>query len=90
MVAAGAGAIHVHVRDSDGRESLASDDVARALEAIRASCPGVLVGVSTGAWISPGASGRLSLVRSWKVLPGFASVNVHEDGALDLMRLLLD
>jgi uncharacterized protein (DUF849 family) len=88
--AAGAGAIHVHTRGSDFRESLEPDDVARALEAIRASCPGVPVGVSTGAWISPDVSTRLSSVASWKVLPHFASVNVHEDGALELIRLLLD
>jgi uncharacterized protein (DUF849 family) len=89
-VAAGAEAIHVHVRGSDGRESLASHDITNALEAIRASCPGVAVGVSTGAWISADAIARLSLVRDWEVLPDFASVNVHEDGALGLMRLLLD
>jgi uncharacterized protein (DUF849 family) len=89
-VVAGAGAIHVHVRGSDGRESLAAGDVARALKAIRAACPGVPVGVSTGAWISPDAGQRLSLVKGWSVLPDFASVNVHEDGALELIRLLLD
>lgn len=86
-VAAGAGAIHVHVRDAEGRESLAAEDVARCLDAMRESCPGIGIGVSTGAWIS---DRRDSLVRSWTVLPDFASVNVHEDGALDLMRLLLD
>ena len=35
VIAAGAGAIHVHVRCSDGRESLEPDDVAAALEKIR-------------------------------------------------------
>jgi uncharacterized protein (DUF849 family) len=40
-IAAGAGAIHVHVRGTDGRENLSPDDSARALEAIRAACPGV-------------------------------------------------
>ena len=48
-VRAGAGAIHVHPRGSDGRESLAPDDVAAALEAIRAVCPSTPIGVSTGA-----------------------------------------
>ncbi len=89
-VVAGAGAVHVHPRDSDGRESLTPDDVARALEVIRAACPGVPVGISTGAWISPDASRRLSRVKDWMVLPEFASVNVHEDGSLELIRLLLD
>jgi uncharacterized protein (DUF849 family) len=89
-VTAGAGAVHVHVRASDGRESLASSDLIRALESIRASCPGVPVGISTGAWISADASARLTLVAGWKILPDFASVNVHETGALELIRLLLD
>jgi uncharacterized protein (DUF849 family) len=89
-VAAGAGEIHVHVRGSDGRESLAPDDVAHALSAIRAACPSIAVGVSTGAWIAADTRQRLSLIRGWKVLPDFASVNVHEGGAIELIQLLLD
>ena len=89
-VTAGAGAIHVHVRGSDGRESLAWNDVARALEAIRKACPGTAVGISTGASIVGEAGRRLSLVRGWRVLPDFASVNVHEEGAIELIKLLLD
>jgi uncharacterized protein (DUF849 family) len=86
----GAGAIHVHVRDAAGQESLAPDDVARALEAIRAACPGTPVGVSTGAWIVPDAGRRQALIRAWEVLPDFASVNLHEAGATDVVRLLAD
>jgi uncharacterized protein (DUF849 family) len=89
-VAAGAGALHVHVRDADGQESLAADDVAGTLEAIRAACPGVPVGVSTGAWIEPQPRRRLALIRGWAVRPDFASVNLHETGATDLIRRLLD
>jgi uncharacterized protein (DUF849 family) len=86
----GAGAIHVHVRDAAGRESLGPGDVARALVAIRAACPGTPVGVSTGAWIVPDATQRLTLMRAWDVLPDFASVNLHEAGATDVIRCLLD
>ena len=88
-VAAGAGAIHVHVRDSKGREHLAPEDVACTLEAIRAACPGTPVGVSTGIWIVPDISQRLSIISAWEVLPDFASVNIHEAGALQVVRLLL-
>ena len=87
-VAAGAGAIHVHVRNAVERESLAPEDVARTLEAIRASCPSVPIGISTGAWIVPDTGRRLALVRAWEVLPDFASVNVHEAGSLQLIRRL--
>jgi uncharacterized protein (DUF849 family) len=88
-VAAGAGAIHVHVRGSDGQESLAAEDVAKALNAIRAAVPGTPVGVSTGAWIVPDAELRHEAVARWKVLPDFASVNFREDGALPLAELLI-
>src|SRR5262245_7351564 len=85
-VAAGASSIHVHVRDKTGKESLTSDDVARCLDAIRTSCPNTSVGVSTGAWIVRDPESRLMLVKAWTTLPDFASVNVHEAGAVELMR----
>jgi uncharacterized protein (DUF849 family) len=87
-VAAGAGAIHFHVRGADGRESLDPDDVARALTAVRAAIPGTPVGVSTGAWILRNAALRHQTVSRWKVLPDFASVNFKEDGAQSLAELL--
>jgi uncharacterized protein (DUF849 family) len=88
-IAAGAGAIHFHVRGADGRESLEPEDVAEALNAIRAAVPGTPIGVSTGAWILRDAQLRHEAVSRWKVLPDFASVNFGEDGALPLAELLL-
>lgn len=84
-VAAGAGALHVHPRDADGRESLADTDVGAALLAIRAAV-GVPLGVSTGAWIG---GDPVAAVRAWTVLPDFASVNVHEDRAAEVAAALL-
>lgn len=40
-VSAGAGAIHVHPRSSQGTESISPEDVGAALDAIRATCPNV-------------------------------------------------
>src|SRR5262245_26455118 len=88
-VAAGAGAIHVHVRGADERESLAAADAALALQVIRSAIPGVPVGVSTAAWIEPDAVARLRAVAAWSVLPDFASVNFDEDGAAPLAEMLL-
>ena len=87
-VAAGAGAIHFHVRGPNGRESLAADDVVQALGAVRAAVPRTPVGVSTGAWIVRDPARRLSLIGQWVALPDFASVNFHEEGAVELARLL--
>ncbi|MFI2713202.1 3-keto-5-aminohexanoate cleavage protein [Micromonospora sp. NPDC018662] len=79
--AAGVAAVHVHPRDDDGAESLAPAVVAAAVDAIRAACPGLPVGVSTGAWIVPDPAERVAAVHAWSVLPDFASVNAHEPGA---------
>jgi uncharacterized protein (DUF849 family) len=85
----GAEAIHAHVRDDDGRETLASDAVGELILALRAAVPELPVGVSTGAWIVPDPDARLAHVRAWRVLPDFASVNFDEAGAPDVARALL-
>lgn len=89
-VAAGAGAVHVHIRNTAEEESLQAIDVATTLEAVRAASPATPVGISTGAWIVADPEERLALVREWTVMPDFASVNSHEEGAGDLARLLMD
>jgi uncharacterized protein (DUF849 family) len=87
---AGARAFHVHCRDDTGRQSCSAEDVARALDAIRTACPGIPVGVSTGAWMVPNPEARLAMIRDWKLLPDYASVNVNEAGARELIELLLE
>lgn len=86
-VAAGAQLIHLHPRAPDGRESLEPDLVDRVVQHVRNAC-GVPVGVSTGEWIEPDPDRRIALVRQWTA-PDFASVNLCETGAPDLMRVLL-
>jgi uncharacterized protein (DUF849 family) len=86
---AGAGAVHIHPRDADGRESLGGAVIAGALEAVRGAVD-VPVGVTTGAWVVPDAGQRLELLKGWSVLPDFASVNFHEDGARAIAELLIE
>lgn len=88
-VEAGAGAVHFHVRGKDGRESLEGDDVASAIEAVRAAVPAIPFGVSTGAWIVPDAKARREKVARWKIVPAFASINFNEEGSANLAELLL-
>ena len=52
--------------------------------AVRDAC-GVPVGVSTGAWIEPDLGRRLELIAGWSA-PDYASVNLSEAGAADVMR----
>jgi uncharacterized protein (DUF849 family) len=86
-VAAGAGAIHLHPRDPEGRESLDVDVVDVVVTCVREVC-GVPVGVSTGAWIEPDVERRVALLRAWRA-PDYASVNLSEEGAVDVMRALI-
>ncbi|MGH7538267.1 MAG: 3-keto-5-aminohexanoate cleavage protein [Gemmatimonadales bacterium] len=88
-VAAGAGAVHLHLRDRSGAESVAAADVAHALDALRSTIPDTPIGVSTGAWIVRDVELRHRLVRGWTARPDFASVNFHEPGAEPLAELLL-
>jgi uncharacterized protein (DUF849 family) len=88
---AGARAIHVHPRASDGSQSLAPSLVLPAVAAVRAAT-GLPVGVTTGLWaVSGDADLRLSLVAGWTGAdrPDFASINVNEPGTGALADLLL-
>ncbi|WP_231880405.1 3-keto-5-aminohexanoate cleavage protein [Microbacterium sp. H83] len=87
-VALGAAEIHVHPKDAAGHDSLASDDVARWVRAMRDACPGTPVGVTTGAWAEPDPSARLAAIDEWTELPDFASVNWHEAGADEVAAAL--
>jgi uncharacterized protein (DUF849 family) len=88
-VAAGAGALHIHPRRDDGRQSFEPVDVAAALAAVRAASPGIAVGVTTIAAAEPDVARRLALVGAWDTLPDFASVNFSEPGAAELCAVLL-
>jgi len=82
-MAAGAFCVHIHPRDSSGRESLASADVAAIVNLVPDA------GVTTAAWIEPDAAKRIALIQGWRLLPAFASVNLDEDGALAVAESLV-
>ena len=89
VVAAGADAVHLHVKDDTGVDTLQGAALADVLRAVRAAAPGTPVGVTTGAWAEPDPTERLARIAAWTVLPDFASVNWHEDGAEQVAELLL-
>lgn len=86
--AAGVGAVHLHVKDHAGADTLEAVEVAAALEAVRRAMP-LPVGVTTGAWASPVPAERVAAIERWTALPDFASVNWHEDGAEEVAAALL-
>ena len=88
---AGAGAVHLHVRSTSAdseRESLDKEDVERTIRTLLAVAPKERIGISTGAWILPHPA-RLEAAKNWAIVPGFASVNFGEEGAIELAKLLL-
>jgi uncharacterized protein (DUF849 family) len=94
-VTAGAEAVHVHPRGADGRESLRAVDVGAAVAAVRAACPHTPVGVTTGLWVTADRRSRQHEVAAWATLdaarrPDFASVNIGEEGSLEVAAALTD
>ncbi|MFC8041844.1 3-keto-5-aminohexanoate cleavage protein [Paenarthrobacter sp. NPDC057355] len=87
-VAAGAQTLHIHPKNPQGKDTLEPHYVASWLGAVRDACPGIPVGVTTGAWTTPDLATRLKRIESWHELPDFASVNWHEDGAEEVAGLL--
>ena len=85
-VKAGAAELHIHPRGKDLRESLAAVDTTVGI--VRAACPGTLIGVSTGAWIEDDIEKTRARISSWSVLPDYASVNLSEEDAPDVMNML--
>jgi uncharacterized protein (DUF849 family) len=88
--AAGADAVHLHVKDADGSDTLDGAALADVLAAVRGAAPGLPVGVTTGAWAEPDPAARVAAIGAWPVTPDFASVNWHEDGAEEVAAALLD
>jgi uncharacterized protein (DUF849 family) len=87
-VVAGARAVHLHPRDAGGAESLDAEVVDAVVAGVRSRCH-VPVGVTTGEWIVSDLDRRIALVSAWSE-PDYASVNMSEAGAADVMRALLD
>jgi len=90
VATAGVGAVHFHPKNAAGFDTLEADDLAAALVAARAVRPAVPLGVTTGVWAVADPKERATFVRTWSVLPDFASVNWHEPGAEALTAALLE
>ncbi len=89
-IAAGANEVHVHPKDDTGNDSLHPDHVDAVVETLRDRQPEVPIGVTTGIWAARDHKERMNQVRGWRLLPDYASVNWHEEGADELADLLLD
>jgi uncharacterized protein (DUF849 family) len=86
-LAAGAREFHIHVRDAAGNPTLEPGQVDRAASAVRAA-GAQAAGVTTVADIEPDLRRRLALIGRW-TQPAYSSVNLSEEGAVEVMRTLL-
>ena len=85
---AGAEAIHFHVRDKEGNESLFTEDLNRVFSLLRKELPYAKLGISTGEWILPDSKKRIEVIKSWEMLPDFVSVNFDEEAAEEIAEIL--
>jgi uncharacterized protein (DUF849 family) len=86
----GAEAVHLHVRNAYGEETLEPAWVNHILTRLRSHVPQLPVGISTGEWIEPDLRKRLDTLRNWEVLPDFVSVNLHEEGFQEVVAIMLE
>ena len=86
---AGADAIHFHVRDKEGNESLFTEDLNRIFSLLRKELPYAKLGISTGEWILPDSKKRIEVIKSWEMLPDFVSVNFDEEAAEEISEILI-
>ena len=87
---AGAEAIHFHVRNKDGNESLFAEDLNRIFSLLRKELPGAKIGISSGEWILPDSQKRIEVIKSWEMLPDFVSVNFDEAAAEEISEILIE
>lgn len=88
-MAAGAEVVHLHAYDVAGVETLAAEPCAVALQAVRASCPGVPISLTTSAAIEADPRRRLELVAGWTELPELVTANQGEAGIFELCEHLI-
>ena len=90
VAAAGADAVHLHVKDQQGSDTLDGGALADVLAEVDGTAAGVPLGVTTGAWALPDPAERVAAIAAWTARPDFAAVNWHEDGADDVAAVLLE
>jgi uncharacterized protein (DUF849 family) len=89
---AGAESVHLHPRrPTDAVESLAAETHDAVVAAIRGAVPELEISCSTQEDIDlGGAADRIVAIRAWRSPPDVVSLNLSEDGAVELGTALLE
>lgn len=88
-VDAGAASLHLHPYNNAGEQTLHPEPCAAALRAVRSSCPGIPISLSTSAGIEANPGRRLALIAAWMELPDRVTANQGEEGIVELCDLLI-
>jgi len=86
----GAQVLHLHPYDDEGLQTLEAEPSAAAIRAVRETCPGIPISLSTSEAIEPDPERRLHLVKQWIELPELVTANQGEAGIEALCELLLE
>lgn len=84
--------VHLHPRrPADGLESLAAQVCDPVVAAIRSAVPGLEISLSTSQLIAlDGAADRVEAVCGWRAPPDVVSLNLSEEGSIELGSALLE
>ena len=85
----GSNTFHIHCYDENGNESLMPKDVDALVTLVKSISPGIQIGISSGDWIEPDLDKRMKYISEWKFVPDFISVNMIEDDAIKISKLLI-
>jgi len=80
---------HIHCYDENGNESLKPKDVDALVTLVKSISPEIQIGISSGDWIEPDLEKRMKYISEWKFVPDFISVNMIEDDAIKVSKLLI-
>lgn len=87
-VDAGARSVHIHAYDESGQETLAAGPCAAAIRAVRRTCPGVPLSMTTSAAVDADPGRRLASIEAWTELPDRVTANQGEEGIDEVCDLL--
>lgn len=84
----GVSAFHIHFRDEEGRESLAQQVVEPQFRQLKERFPACLIGIGSPLQGGITSAIRHTLVLQWTWQPDFISLNLSEEGSLELIPVL--
>jgi uncharacterized protein (DUF849 family) len=84
----GAEHFHIHLRDSEGKETFDNALLAPQMQVLRQQHPDIKIGLSSNLFDGMTQEIRFQKISGWEFKPDYVSVNLSEPGSLALWDLL--